>query len=79
MSVFRVAFNFRVTMPYDQFPNIDRIGNTSCPLLIIHGVRDEVVPFWHGQELFLAAPVKYRAKPLWVADGGHNNLEEVLW
>ncbi|CAM9419831.1 unnamed protein product, partial [Ectocarpus fasciculatus] len=25
--------------------------------------RDEVVPFWHGQELFLGTPTKWRAKP----------------
>jgi fermentation-respiration switch protein FrsA (DUF1100 family) len=78
MSIFRVAFNFRYTMPYDMFPNVDRIGHTGCPVFIIHGVKDEVVPFWHGQALFLAAPVRMRAKPLWVPGGGHNNLEELL-
>lgn len=41
-------------MPGDVFPNIDRIGHIQSPIFIIHGTRDEVVPFWHGQELFLA-------------------------
>lgn len=58
-----------------MFPNVDRIGNTSCPVFVIHGVKDEVVPFWNGQELFLAAPVAMRAKPWWVPGGGHNDLE----
>lgn len=78
LSIFRVAFNFRCTLPYDMFPNIDRIGNIACPVLVIHGVKDEVVPFWNGEQLFLCAPVSLRAKPLWVPDGGHNDLEDVL-
>ncbi|CAN0398486.1 unnamed protein product, partial [Laminaria digitata] len=77
-SAFRVAFNFRFTMPGDLFPNIDRVKNVACPLFIIHGTRDEVVPFWHGQELFLATPTKWRAKPFWVDGAGHNNVEALL-
>lgn len=38
-SAFRVAFNFRFTMPGDLFPNIDRVKNVACPLFIIHGTR----------------------------------------
>ena len=58
-----------------MFNNIDRIGDISCPVFIIHGTRDEVVPFWNGENLFLAAPVNLRAKPYWIEGGGHNNLE----
>jgi fermentation-respiration switch protein FrsA (DUF1100 family) len=78
LSIFRVAFNFRFTLPYDMFPNIDRIANTSCPIFVVHGTKDEVVPFWNGQALFLAAPISLRARPFWVQDGCHNNLEELL-
>lgn len=38
-SAFRVAFNFRFTMPGDLFPNIDRAKNIACPMFIIHGTR----------------------------------------
>ena len=62
LSVYRVAFNFRFTMPGDMFPNVDRIANICCPLLVIHGTRDEVVPFWNGESLFLDAPVCWRAR-----------------
>lgn len=75
LSVFRVAFNFRFTLPYDLFPTVDRIGALACPIYIIHGTRDEIVPFWNGQDLFLSAPVRFRAKPFWVAGAGHNNIE----
>ena len=46
-------------MPGDVFPNIDRIGRIESPIFIIHGTNDEVVPFWHGQELFLACQKRY--------------------
>lgn len=38
-SAFRVAFNFRFTMPGDLFPNIDRVKNIACPVFVIHGTR----------------------------------------
>lgn len=62
LSIYRVAFNFRFTLPGDMFPNVDRIPNISCPVLVIHGTRDEVVPFWNGENLFLEAPICWRAR-----------------
>jgi abhydrolase domain-containing protein 17 len=78
LSAYRVAFNFRFTMVGDRFPNIDYAPNIKCPVFIIHGTQDEVVPFWHGQELFLALPQQWRAKPFWVEGAGHNNIEALL-
>jgi len=62
----------------DRFPNIDYASNIRCPVLIVHGTQDEVVPFWHGQELFLRVPQPWRAKPFWVEGAGHNNIEALL-
>lgn len=80
LSAFRVAFEFRFTMRMmgDRFPNIDYAPHIACPVFIIHGTQDEVVPFWHGQELFLALPQQWRAKPFWVEGAGHNNIEALL-
>ena len=75
LSVFRVAFEFRYTLPWDMYPNIDRIAHVTMPIFIIHGTKDEIVPFWNGEELFLACKPKYRAKPYWVEGAGHNNVE----
>lgn len=75
-SIFRVALPFRWTLPYlDMFPNIDRIRNIHSPVLLIHGTRDEIVPFTHAEELFEDIEVKWRACPFWIEGGGHNNLE----
>lgn len=78
LSAYRVAFNFRFTMLGDKFPNVDFAPHVACPVFIVHGTQDEVVPFWHGQDLFLALPQSWRAKPFWVEGAGHNNIEAML-
>ncbi len=44
---------FLITTKMDS---LSKIPALKCPLLVIHGSQDEVVPFWMGQELFEAAP-----------------------
>jgi len=78
LSVFRIACYFRCTLPGDMFPNIDRIPDLTCPVFILHGTHDEVVPFWHAEELFLATPLRWRYKPFWIKGAGHNNIELLL-
>ncbi|OEU15515.1 alpha/beta-hydrolase [Fragilariopsis cylindrus CCMP1102] len=78
LSAYRVAFDFRFTMIGDKFPNIDYAPNIKCPVFIVHGTQDEVVPFWHGEDLFMALPQQWRAKPFWVEGAGHNNIEALL-
>ncbi|KAG6975931.1 hypothetical protein JG688_00001859, partial [Phytophthora aleatoria] len=78
LSMFRVVFNFRYTLPGDLFCNIDIIEQVRSPVTVIHGTRDEVVPFWHGEGLFEMCPQEWRCKPLWVTDAGHNNIEAYL-
>lgn len=78
LSAYRVAFNFRFTMMGDKFPNVDYAPAIRCPVFIVHGTQDEVVPFWHGEDLFMALPQAWRAKPFWVEGAGHNNIEALL-
>ena len=35
----------------DRFDTLARIGGVSCPVVILHGTRDEVVPFRMGRRL----------------------------
>ena len=42
-------------LPFDKFVNIDKIRKVRSPVLVIHGKADEVVHFWHGEQLFAAA------------------------
>jgi hypothetical protein len=57
-----------------RFDSAKAIARVRCPKLIIHGTRDEIVPFRLGKSLFdLAPPPKsFYAVP----EAGHNDL---LW
>lgn len=44
----------------------------NCPVLVMHGRADEVVPLSHGEKLFAAAPEPKRY--LWVDEAGHNDF-----
>ncbi|HVR69813.1 MAG TPA: alpha/beta hydrolase [Vicinamibacteria bacterium] len=60
----------------DGYPSLRRIAQLRAPLLVIHGGRDEIVPFVHGQRLFAAAPEPKRFHP--VTGAGHNDLLAVM-
>lgn len=58
-----------------RYDNIGKIGRLSVPLLILHGDRDEVVPFEQGRKLFTAArePKRFYTIP----GAGHNDTDAV--
>ncbi len=62
-------------LPYDKFPNYKEIGHVHCPVLIIHGANDSVIPLWHGQKLFDSAnqPKQFVVVPR----ANHNDLHIV--
>lgn len=57
----------------DQFHSDTRIGKVKAPLLILHGQRDNIVPFAYGRRLFEMAPQpkQFVSFPL----GEHENLD----
>ena len=73
VSAFRVVTHISL-YPFDKFPNLNKIKQVNCPLLIIHGTDDEVIPFWHGQELFAVAE---QPKRFLQVEGARHN--DVLW
>jgi len=76
-SIFRIAMHSRFTLPGDMFTNVDKIGKVRCPVYVVHGTKDEIVPFWHGEDLVRNCRKHCQYPPYWVQDGGHNNLEIV--
>ena len=58
-----------------RFDSERLIREVHAPILIVHGTRDEVIPFEMGRQLFAAAPEPKRFYP--VEGAGHNNLMEV--
>ena len=58
----------------DRFDSLSKIGRVRCPVFVMHGERDQVIPIRYGRELFLAAPEPKEAK--WFAEGNHTNFDE---
>ena len=74
VSVYRVLRHIPL-FPLDKFNSVSKINKVRCPVLVIHGKRDEVIPFWHGERLFQGANQPKHS--FWVESAGHNNLFEV--
>jgi len=71
VTAFRVITRVPLA-PFDKFRNIDKIKGVGCPVLIIHGKADRVIPFWHGEKLFKEG-IEPKLK-FWVDGAGHNDL-----
>jgi len=72
LSAPRVVTRYRL-IPVDPFPNANRIPRIACPKLIIHGTKDPVIPFWHGQKLYEISSGEKVFYP--IQGGGHNDLQ----
>ncbi|MCY3022805.1 MAG: alpha/beta hydrolase [Planctomycetota bacterium] len=61
-----------------RFPSVERIPGVTCPLLMLHGRRDGIVPFALGQELYAAAPAQSSGgvakRFVELPDCGHNDI-----
>jgi uncharacterized protein len=54
-----------------HYNNLEKIKDIAIPKLIIHGNRDEIIPFTMGEQLFEAAP---GPKAFYAIEGaGHND------
>ena len=61
-------------MTLDKFDNLSKIDKLLSPLLIIHGKKDEIIPYYHSLLLFKKA--KEPKKHVCVDEATHNNLYE---
>jgi hypothetical protein len=52
-----------------HYPAKEYIAEAQCPVLVVHGRADELIPFEHGRALFEAAP---EPKAFLEIHGGHN-------
>ena len=64
----------RLLRPIDLFVNTERIKNIRCPVVVLHGTDDWVVPCSHGRTLHNLA--QHSREPLWVGGKGHNDMPE---
>ena len=71
MSAYRVMTGYPLVLG-DRMPNLARMREGRCPVLVIHGCDDGLIGWEHGRRLFETAPEPKRS--LWVPDAGHNNV-----
>jgi fermentation-respiration switch protein FrsA (DUF1100 family) len=63
----------------DRYPSTERIAKVTCPILILHGTADTIIPFKFAERLFAAAPeasasgVAKKFVPL--PGAGHNDIQ----
>ena len=65
--------------PLDIFVNHAKIHTVACPVLIVHGTDDRVVPCAHGRALYAALqgrPHHVDYPPRWLPGRGHNDMPE---
>ncbi len=74
VSAFRVLTKYKI-IPFDKFQSLDKIKSIKCPALFIHGRKDRIIAFWHGEKLFEEANEPKFS--LWINEADHNNLFEV--
>ncbi len=54
-----------------KFDNLAKVGKLSAPLLVLHGERDEIIPFAQGQQVFAAGREPKAFYP--IKGAGHND------
>ena len=74
MSTFRSITRIPL-FPGDRFPNHNHLAEVATPLLVIHGKKDQVIPFSQGEDLFRCSPSRQKTF-LPVEHAGHNDLFE---
>ncbi len=70
-SAYRVMIGYPVVLG-DRMPNLARMREVRCPVLVIQGFDDGLIAWEHGQRLYEAAPNPKRC--YWVPGAGHNNV-----
>ena len=68
--------------PLDIFRSYQKIDSVKCPVLIMHGTEDEVVPCDNGRALYAALETRPNHQdlhydPIWIPGRGHNDLPEM--
>jgi pimeloyl-ACP methyl ester carboxylesterase len=64
----------------EKFDSLSRVGSLSCPLLIVHGVLDMVIPIDQGERMYKAALSGGRSDPSQVyfevfPEAGHKQIK----
>ena len=75
LSAPRVVTRIRLLL-VDPFPSCDKIQTVKCPIVMLHGTADSVIPYSQGRKLYDLAPQPKRFIP--VEDAGHTDFIDAL-
>jgi pimeloyl-ACP methyl ester carboxylesterase len=78
LSIMRIVTQTVFARPIDIFCNINKIEKVTFPVLVLHGKRDDVVPFDHGFALYAKIPRQYQYPPVWIDHATHHNIIEEM-
>ncbi|KAJ1476083.1 hypothetical protein T484DRAFT_1826113, partial [Baffinella frigidus] len=76
----RVLFNKPISLCcpcLDIFRSYSKIGRVRCPIAIMHGELDQVVPVSNGRNLYNMAKNKFQ-QGLWIPSAGHNDMPDAV-
>jgi abhydrolase domain-containing protein 17 len=54
ISAFRVMTHWPL-LPFDRFESLRKITQVHCPVLVMHGTADGLIPYFHGEALYARA------------------------
>ena len=75
VSAPRIMTRIRLLL-IDPFPSCDRIGHVNCPIVMLHGTDDHIIPYSQGWKLYQCA-----RQPKWfvpVKEAGHTDFIDVM-
>jgi len=65
---------------FDIFPNLKHVRDSDCDILLIHGQRDDVIPFVHAKRLFNVGKQEKKSRNItsyFPLNSGHNDISEL--
>lgn len=74
VTAYRTLFKFPLLL-FDKFDSLSKIKKIKAPILIIHGKKDQVVAFWHGEYIYHQANSPKQFLP--IENAGHNDVAKM--
>mmetsp|Transcript_15713 Transcript_15713/g.47109 ORF Transcript_15713/g.47109 Transcript_15713/m.47109 type:complete len:381 (+) Transcript_15713:32-1174(+) len=62
---------------FDFYPNQRYVKEIRCPVFVMHGRKDAIIPFYHGRRLAEATPEEHRWPGYFPMAAGHNDIVEL--
>ena len=77
LSILRTSYDLKKTYFFDSFNSCDKAKNLKCPILIIHGNKDMIVPYIHGRILAKLIPKQYLYDFVTIQNANHNDIFKI--